>query len=146
MRFVQMQRTHKVYIVGTELCVFQKRRKSSLDKLYALFGRVYLRGLYCIERYEAVPDVAFAFFEPCFHFVHLLLRYHSLVVEHTRVLLQIFKRRTFARSLTFRRYVIEYVFLARHIEERSLIRVAFTLLVRPRSSLFSADDTAYTEY
>ena len=40
MRSVQMQRTHKVYVVGTELCVFQKRRESSLDKLDTLFGRV----------------------------------------------------------------------------------------------------------
>ena len=77
-----------------------------------------------------MPDVAFVFFEPCSHFIHLLLRDHSFIVEHSRVLLQVFQRRVFARSLAFRRYVIEYVFLARHIKERSLIRVAFTLLVR----------------
>ena len=130
MRSVQMQRTHKVYNVGTELCVFQKRRESSLDKFDTLFGCVYLRGLCCIERDEAVPDVAFVFFEPSFHFIHLLLRQHTFVVEYARVLLQVFKRRAFARSLAFRRYVIEYVFLASHIKERSLIRVAFTLLVR----------------
>ena len=130
MRSVQMQRTHKVYVVGTELCVFQKRREGSLDKLDALFGRIYLRRLYCIERDEAMPDVALVFFEPSFHSIHLLLRYHSFVVEHSRVLLQIFKCRSFTGTLAFRRHILEHIFLARHIEERSLVRVAFTLLVR----------------
>ena len=77
-----------------------------------------------------VPDVALVFFEPSFHFVNLLFRYHSLVVEHSRVLLQIFQRRALTCPFAFRRYVIEYVFITRHIKERSLIRVTFTLLVR----------------
>lgn len=130
MRSVQMQSTHKVYVVWTELCVFQKRRESSLDKFDTLFGCVYLRGLYCVERDETVPDVALVFFKPSFHFVHLLLRYHSFVVEHSRVLLQIFQRRALTRPFAFRRYVIEYVFITRHIKERSLICVMFTFLVR----------------
>lgn len=54
MRPVKMQRTHQVYIVGTEFRVFQKWRESSLDKFDTLFRRVDLRWLSCIERDKAV--------------------------------------------------------------------------------------------
>ena len=69
-------------------------------------------------------------FEPSLHLVHLLLRYHSFIVEHARVLLQVFERRALACPLAFRGHILEHIFLARHIVERTLVRVSFPLFVR----------------
>ena len=90
MRSVQVQRAHQVNVVGAEFRVFQERGKRPLDEFDALFGRVDLRRFLCAERDKAVPDVALIFFQPRFHFNHLLLRDHAPVVEHARVLLQVF--------------------------------------------------------
>ena len=87
----------------------------------------------------------FVFFEPSFHLVHLLLRYHTLVVEYARILLQVFKRGALARSLALRRDIIEYIFDSRHIEERPLVRV-FRNLVRARSFRALIRRVLYVEY
>lgn len=65
----------------------------------------------------------FVFFEPSFHFVYLLLRQHTLVVEHSRIFLQVFKRGTLTRALAFRSDVLVDIVRARHIVKRSLARV-----------------------
>ena len=68
------------------------------------------------------------FFQPSFHLVNLLLRYHSFIVEHARILLQVFKRGTLTRSLTLRRDIFENIVRARHIVKRPLISMVFYIL------------------
>ena len=89
-RSIQVQCAHQVDIVGAQFCVFQKRRERPLDKFDALFGRVYLRRFLRAERDKAMLYVALIFCQPRFHLVHLLLRDHTPVVEHARVLLLVF--------------------------------------------------------
>ena len=101
----------------------KKRGESSLDKLDTLFGRVYLVRLLLVQGYKPVPYMPLVFFEPRFHFVHLVLGYHALIVEHARILLQVFERGAFTRPLAFRRDIVVHVLFARHIEERPLVRV-----------------------
>ena len=129
-RSVKVQRAHQVHIVRAELRVFEKGGERPLYQLNTFFRRVYLRRLLRVQRNEAVPDVALVLFEPSLHLVHLLLRYHSFIVEHARVLLQVFERRALACPLAFRGHILEHIFLARHIVERTLVRVSFPLFAR----------------
>ena len=77
-----------------------------------------------------MPDIALIAPQPFLHLSHLLLRYHSPVVEYARVFLQVFKRRRFPRALALRRHIGEYVLPARHVIKRPRLRVRRFLVVR----------------